>query len=165
MSALRHSSALKLGVPTFEDVDSVCANIRESDRRDMQDLHPGKSITEIIMGDVGYSEFVYGLYFKDSIQGLFGVVPMAPAVGTPWLVGTIKVDETPLPFARASRGLLDMLQRTFPLLETWVCARNSKSVTWHKWCGFQFEKETVCLGRDDYYRARRCLKNINKEGS
>lgn len=165
MSSLRHNSGLKLGVPTFEDVDFVCANIRDSDRRDMEGLHPGKSIVEVIMGDVEYSGLVYGLYFGDSIQGLFGVIPVAPEVGTPWLAGTIKVDEKPLPFARDSRGLLDMVQRSFPLLDTWVCARNSKSVSWHKWCGFQFEKETVRLGRDYYYRARRRLEKVNMEGS
>lgn len=165
MSALRQNYGLKLGVPTLEDVDFVCANIRESDRRDMEGLHPGRSITEVIMGDVEYSELVYGLYLGDSIQGVFGVIPIASGVGTPWVVGTMKVDDTPLPFARASRGLLDMVQRSFPLLDTWVCVRNSKSVTWHKWCGFQFEKETVRLGRDDYFRARRRLEKVNMEGS
>lgn len=146
---------LKLRVPTLEDVECIAANIRESDRTDLEGLHPGKSIFEIIMGDVEHSTLVYGLYSNDFIQGVFGVIPIVPGVGTPWVVGVAAVDDGPLPFARMSRRLLDMLQRFFPLLDTWVCSQNRKSVLWHKWCGFEFEKEKIRVGRDDYYHALR----------
>ncbi|TIH20177.1 hypothetical protein D0S45_02210 [Marinifilum sp. JC120] len=165
MSRLKNGSALKLGIPALEDLDFVAANIRESDRCDLEGLHPGESVREIIMGDVEYSRLVYGLYLDGSVQGIFGVIPLAAGVGTPWVVGIRAVDERPLPFARSSRRMLDMLQRTFPLLDTWVCARNSKSVLWHKWCGFEFEKVKVRLGRDDYYRALRRAGNIKMEVS
>ncbi|NDV28199.1 hypothetical protein [Desulfovibrio sp. JC010] len=165
MSRLNRSSLLKLGIPTLEDVDLVAANIRESDRHDLEGLHPGKAIREIIMGDVEYSQLVYGLYSNDRMQCVFGVIPVAPGVGTPWVVGTAEVDEAPLLFARSSRRLLDMLQRNFPVLDTWVCAENSKSVLWHKWCGFEFEQEKVRLGRDEYYRAlRRADTNMMEVG-
>ncbi|WP_320176068.1 hypothetical protein [Maridesulfovibrio sp.] len=157
--------ALKLEVPTLEDVDFVAANIRESDRQDMEGLHSGKSVREIIMGDVVYSKLVYGLYRNGSVQGIFGVIPLLSNVGTPWVVGSVAVDENPLPFARASRGLLDMLQRSFPLLDTWVCSRNSKSVLWHEWCGFEFEKEKVRLGRDEYFHAVRRVGKSKMEVS
>ncbi|WP_421901436.1 hypothetical protein [Maridesulfovibrio sp.] len=155
MSSLDNGSSLKLGIPTLEDVDFVAANIRKSDRRDMAGLHPGKSVREIIMGDVEYSKFVYGLFRDGDIQAIFGVIPMSFGVGTPWVVGSTAVDKSPLPFARASRRLLDMLQRSFPQLDTWFCAQNTKSVLWHNWCGFEFEKEKVRLGRDEYFHAFR----------
>ncbi|MFW5498174.1 MULTISPECIES: hypothetical protein [unclassified Maridesulfovibrio] len=157
---MKKAAPLKLGVPSLEDVDLVAANIRESDSHDMEGLHPGKSIRAIIMGDVEYSKLVYGLYRNGSVQAIFGVVPIADGVGCPWVVGSVAMDENPLPFARASRRLLDMLQRSFPLLDTWVCSRNSRSVHWHKWCGFEFENEKVRLGRDEYFHAvRRLAKN------
>ncbi|NDV23763.1 hypothetical protein [Desulfovibrio sp. JC022] len=163
MSRLKRGSALKLGIPMLRDIDFVAANIRETDSSDLEGLHPGKSVREIIMGDVQYSKLVYGLYLNGAIQGIFGVIPIMSGVGTPWVVGIRAVDERPLPFARASRRLLDMLQRSFPLLDTWVCARNIKSVLWHKWCGFEFEKEKVRLGRDEYYRALRRTGQIKME--
>ena len=163
MSWVKKGIALKLGVPTLEDVNFVAANIRESDRQDMEGLHPGKSIRAIIMGDVEYSRLVYGLYHNGSVQAIFGVVPIADGVGCPWVVGSVAMDENPLPFARASRGGLDMLQHSFPVLETWVCSRNSKSVHWHKWCGFEFEDEKIRLGRDEYFHAVRRVGKIKME--
>ena len=158
MSILENSSSITLGVPTLNDVDYVAAHLRSSDRQDMEGLHPGKSLREIIMGDVEYSALVYGLYRDDRIQALLGVVPIVPGVGTPWVVGVGDVDENPVPFARVSHGLLSMLQYSFPVLDTWICARNTKSVLWHKWCGFEFEKEKVRMGRADYFHARRTVK-------
>jgi hypothetical protein len=164
MSSLESRSSLTLGVPVLGDVDFVAANLRESDRKDMEGLHPGKSMREVIMGDVEYSKMVYGLYRNGSVQALFGVIPIAPGVGTPWVVGTGKVDDIPLPFARVSRKLLGMLQASFPLLDTWICARNTKSVLWHKWCGFEFDDEQVRVGKDDYFHARRRLTKEKMRG-
>ncbi|WP_319780303.1 hypothetical protein [Maridesulfovibrio sp.] len=155
MSIFKKNSVLKLGIPTFEDVDFLAANIRESDRQDLEGLHAGKSLRDIILTDVEYSRLVYGLYRDGRIQGIFGIIPIAQGIGSPWVVGSAEVDEAPLAHARASRRLLDMLQRTFPVIETWICARNSKSVSWHKWCGFEFYKEKIRLGRDEYYHALR----------
>ncbi|WP_419783348.1 hypothetical protein [Maridesulfovibrio sp.] len=160
MTRLKNNSSIALGVPTLCDVEFVASNLRESDRKDMEGLHPGKPAREIIVGDVEYSAFVYGLYRDGRILALFGVIPLAPGVGTPWLVGTGEVDETPLSFARASHRLLSMLQRSFPVLDTWICSRNSKSVRWHQWCGFEFEKEKVRMGRADYFYARRTVKEF-----
>jgi|GEM_PF-1433939 hypothetical protein len=165
MSRLNRRSVITLGIPTLDDVDFVAANLRESDRRDLEGLHPEMSIREIIMNDVEYSMLVYGLYRDSRVQAVFGVIPIVSGVGSPWVVGSAEVEKDPLPFARASKRLLNMLQRTFPLLDTWVCARNKKSLIWHKWCGFEFEQQTVRMGRDDYFRARRrartCMMEVN----
>lgn len=158
MTSLKNNHSITLGVPALCDVEFVACNLRESDRQDMGLLHPGKSARDIIMGDVEYSAFVYGLYRDGRILALFGAIPLAPGVGTPWVVGTGEVDEAPLPFARASHRLLSMLQSGFPVLDTWICSRNSKSVRWHQWCGFEFEKEKVRMGRADYFHARRTVK-------
>jgi len=136
--------------------------VRPGDRSDMQGLHPGKQIKDIILYDVRCSKVVYGLYLGGVIHALFGVIPVdGQGTGTPWVVGTCAVERNPLPFARASRSLLDMLQKAFPLLDTYVCAENMKSICWHRWCGFEFEKQKIRLGRDDYYRAMRRAGNIS----
>lgn len=156
MSWLKRGGGITLGIPTTQDIEFVSAVMRDSDRKDLEGLHPGKSVKDIIMKDVQYSKVVYGLYLDAVIHGVFGVIPLDGAgTGTPWVVGTRNVEIYPLPFARASRSLLDMLQKCFPVLDTWVCADNSKSMCWHRWCGFKFDKKKVRIGRDDYYRAVR----------
>ena len=167
MSRLRKGSVLTLGVPAVEEVKFMASNIRQSDRADMEGLSLDKTIHEMISGEMESSRAVYGLYMGGIIHGLFGVIPSGlRGVGTPWLVGTVEVDKNPLPFARVSKLLLDMLQVEFPVFVTWVCGRNKKSMLWHRWCGFKFEKEQVRLGRDLYFHAKRmaCSGKIKQGG-
>lgn len=165
MSTLKDKSSLTLGVPTLQDVEFVAAMLRPADRRDMEGLQPGRPVRDVIMDEVRLSRVVYGVYLGGVIHALFGVVPCGHRCGMPWLVATTGVERDPLPFARVSRRLLDMVQKCFPLLDTRVCAENSVSMNWHRWCGFEFEAETVRLGRDEYYRAVRGKndKNIREE--
>ncbi len=163
MSRLNKTTKVTLGIPTMEDLDFVASMARESDRHDMEGLNPDMSIKDIIMHDVEHSRVVYGLYLEGIIHAVFGVIPAGKGRGTPWLVGTSAVDKNPLPFARASRNLLDMIQKIFPLLDTWVCAENSMSLNWHRWCGFEFTKTTLRFGRDDYYRAVRSIDNMKSK--
>ncbi|WP_415718285.1 hypothetical protein [Maridesulfovibrio sp.] len=158
MTLLESRSSIAIGIPTLSDVDFVAARLRESDLMDMEGLHPGKPVRDIIMGDVEYSSLVYGLYRNDCIQAILGVIPIVAGVGIPWVVGTGEVDKAPLPFARSSHRLLSMLQHGFPVLDTWICARNTKSMHWHQWCGFEFDDEKIRIGRDDYFHARRIVK-------
>ncbi|CCO25100.1 hypothetical protein [Maridesulfovibrio hydrothermalis] len=166
MSRAKYATKLTLGIPSIEDIESVAVNIRESDRIDMEGLHPGKPAEDIIMEDVQHSRVVYGLYLDGVIHGVFGVMPAGRrGTGIPWVVGTGEVDKIPLLFARASRSFLNMLQKSFPVLDTLVCSRNKKSVFWHRWCGFKFKNEKVKIGRDYYYRAvrRSGIISIEKE--
>ncbi|WP_027721964.1 hypothetical protein [Maridesulfovibrio zosterae] len=165
MILLSKGAKLTLGIPTLEDIKIIAAEIRDSDRKDMEGLHPGSQIEDIILHDVRHSKVVYGLYMDGEIRGALGVIPLnTTGTGTPWVVGTSDVDKSPVPFVRASRKILNMLQNSFPVLDTWVCAQNSKSINWHHWCGFTFDKEKVRIGRDEYYRAARsAVMKINKE--
>lgn len=159
MSRMGRKTKVTLGIPTMDDLEFVAAMVRPSDRNDMEGLHPGRPLKEVILEDVEHSRMVYGLYLGGVVHAVFGVIPRGAGRGTPWLVGTSAVERCPLPFARASRRLLDMIQKVFPLLDTWVCAENEISINWHRWCGFEFAPEPVRLGRDLYYRAVRRINS------
>lgn len=164
MSRLKKNGGITLGIPTIEDIEFVSTMVRDSDRKDLEGLHPGKTVKDIIMNDVKYSKVVYGLYLNGVIHGVFGVIPLDKAgKGTPWVVGTKGVDKCPLMFARTSQSLLDMLQKCFPVLDTWVCCENSISLSWHSWCGFEFDKKKIRIGRDNYFRAVRSVAKKRKE--
>ncbi|SME88483.1 hypothetical protein [Desulfovibrio gilichinskyi] len=166
MSRKSTASKLALGVPTVQDIEFVAENIRQSDRQDISGLWPDMAIFEVIMRDVEKSKLVYGLYLEDVPYAVFGVVPAAVSgVGTPWVVGAKSVDRNALPFVRASLPLIEMLQKFFPVFDTFVCTQNSKSIHWHKWCGFKFNDEKLKIGRDFYYRATRIANvKLNKQG-
>ncbi|OEU65465.1 MAG: hypothetical protein BA863_08675 [Desulfovibrio sp. S3730MH75] len=167
MSKLGKKTKVTLGVPTAEHIALVASIVRLCDREDMEGLRPHSSIMEVIMGDVKLSRLVYALYLDGVPHSVLGGIPgRVDGVGIPWLVGTTDVDENPLPFARISLAVLELMQSDFPVLETFVCARNRKSTLWHRWCGFKFDSEKIKLGRDFYYRAARKIgtKNKKREG-
>ncbi|WP_031479362.1 hypothetical protein [Maridesulfovibrio frigidus] len=158
MSKLGKTTKVVLGVPTAEHIELVASRARLCDREDMEGLRPHSSIMNVIMGDVKLSRLVYALYLDGVPHAVLGVIPgRIEGVGIPWLVGTSDVDENPLPFARISLSVLELMQSDFPTFETFVCARNRTSTLWHRWCGFKFEPEKIKLGRDYYYRAIRRL--------
>ncbi len=164
MSKLGNTTKVTLSVPTAEHIELVASRVRLCDREDMEGLRPHTSIIDVIMGDVKLSRFVYALYLDGVPHSVLGVIPgRIDGVGIPWLVGTTDVDENPLPFARISLSVLELMQTDFPVLETFVCARNRKSTLWHRWCGFKFDPEKIMLGRDYYYRASRNIGTINKK--
>ncbi len=166
MSRKSTSSKLALGVPTVQEIEFVAENIRQSDRQDILGIWPDISILEVLMRDVEKSKLVYGLYLGDTPYAVFGVIPASVSgVGTPWVVGTKSVDKNPLPFVRASLPLVEMLQKSFPVFETFVCTQNPKSIHWHRWCGFKYDNEKIKIGRDFYYRATRvATEKSNKKG-
>ncbi|WP_291328060.1 hypothetical protein [Desulfovibrio sp. UCD-KL4C] len=166
MSRKSKASKLAFGVPTVQDIEFVTENIRQSDRDDISGIWPDMSVFEVVMRDVEKSKLVYGLYFGDIPYAVFGVIPASvSSVGIPWVVGTKSVDRNALTFVRASRSLVEMLQMSFPIFETFVCTQNSKSIHWHRWCGFKYENEKIKIGRDYYYRATRvATEKLSKRG-
>ncbi|SDL07878.1 hypothetical protein SAMN05660337_2005 [Maridesulfovibrio ferrireducens] len=166
MSRLPKGCSITLGVPTVSHIEFMAEEIRQSDRQDIEGLSADSSVFEVIMRDVEKSKLVYALYLGENPYAVFGVIPGAVSgTGTPWVVGTKNVDKNPLPFARASLSLLEMLQKEFLVFETFVCTQNRKSILWHRWCGFKFYDEKIKLGRDLYYRATRTAgTKLNKNG-
>lgn len=61
--------------------------------------------------------------------------------GTPWMVGTMALDEYAKTFLRrCKKGLVDMFEG-YQHLENFVDARNTKAIQWLKWLGFNVDKE------------------------
>lgn len=69
---------------------------------------------------------------------LFGVAPISviSGVGSPWLLGTDRINEIPKQFLLKSRVMMDDMLRSFPRLVNAVDARNTLSIRWLKWLGF-----------------------------
>ncbi|WP_286952881.1 MULTISPECIES: hypothetical protein [Aminobacterium] len=57
-------------------------------------------------------------------------------VGTPWLLGTEKIRECPIQFARMTKEIVFYLASQYQFLFNYVDARNLTSIRWLKFLGF-----------------------------
>jgi hypothetical protein len=71
---------------------------------------------------------------------LFGVGPtLEKGAGVPWLVATPEIERHPVTFYRASRRIFPKLAERYERLVNWVDARNTLSLRWLAWLGFETE--------------------------
>jgi hypothetical protein len=71
--------------------------------------------------------------------GMGGVVPLAPRVGSIWLLGTdLMVASAKDLFLRQCHGWIDLFQKDYDVLTNVVHFRNKVHLRWLGWCGFEF---------------------------
>jgi len=71
---------------------------------------------------------------------VFGVTESAPGVGCPWMLATDDITEMRLSFVRASLKVIKDMLGEYPLLRNYVDTRNSISIRWLRWLGFELEE-------------------------
>jgi hypothetical protein len=75
-----------------------------------------------------------------------GVLDILGGVGSPWLLGTDLVEKNAMAFLRRSKVYVRQMTDTFPYLYNYVDARNTLSIKWLKWLGFEMADEPVPYG-------------------
>ena len=74
---------------------------------------------------------------KNKPVAMLGVVPQG-LFGAIWMVGTEDLKKISLSFIRNCKGVCDVLQKDYQLLNNFVDARNTLHINWLKWMGFTF---------------------------
>ncbi|MEM7200260.1 MAG: hypothetical protein AAF628_08355 [Planctomycetota bacterium] len=70
------------------------------------------------------------------VQVLFGVAPVSPGLGSPWLLSSEDIYRWPRRFYVESRHFMDLMHEDFPVLTNFVDDRNLRSQRWLKRLGF-----------------------------
>lgn len=116
----------------------VAENLREQDRAEVEassGMDPKASVALSIL----MSSRAFAVLDREGVPVcLFGVAPHPlPGVGVAWLLGTDGLLKEALPIARGSRQYLAELHQEFPLLWNYVDERNTLSIRWLRWMGFE----------------------------
>lgn len=79
---------------------------------------------------------------------MFGVAPgtMLGGTGRPWLISSQDIENNIIVFLKKSKVALDIMTDSYPLLENYVDARNTKAIKWLKWLSFCFDEEPIQYG-------------------
>lgn len=125
----------------------ISANVRDEDR---DELWASSMMSPLSCMEKGMK------YSEETFTGLINGVPVCMwgvvqdsfvfNTGTPWMVSAVQLEEHDIAFLRRARKpVLEMLEK-YDKLENYVDARNTRSITWLRWMGFNVEEKTEIYG-------------------
>lgn len=121
-------------------VASVAAHMRAADVREIK-ASSGSTPERALSVSLKVSAKAWTIIDDDGTPiGMFGVAPFMPMTGSPWLLGTDRIENHQLFFLRRSRRYVGEMLAEFPLLMNYVSVHNRTSIEWLRWCGFTLAK-------------------------
>lgn len=120
---------------TREHIAYVAEHMRQSDIAELAAC--GKTPQAALsLGLIASEECYAGLIYGEPVC-IFGVRLENWKWATPWLLGTDTIDRRRRIFMRESRHWFTEFAAKYGNLRNWVDARNTKSIAWLKWLGFE----------------------------
>ncbi len=125
-------------VATEEDVEYLAPRLREADKAE---LAAGFGLTsyQALMESYRASDPPYVGVDDDDVPVLmFGVAPIAPKLGSVWMLSTDDIYKHIRVFLRQSRATLDGFNKRWPVLFNYCDERNVAHILWMKKLGYTF---------------------------
>ena len=128
--------------PTAAHIDHVARNMREIDRYEIFAAHGDtpwpalkfavsrSKMVWAIVTDTGEPLALIGASSRPWGEGAFG-----------WMLGTDKISEYPLAFARITKKCVEELAKEYGVLTNRVAPENTTTLKWLKWVGATFFPE------------------------
>lgn len=129
------------------DVAVVASDMRPDDVAEVEascGLDPlGALARSFAMSDMAWTGTVDGVPVC-----MFGVAPLSVmgGIGSPWLLGTPKMERVPLTFLRLNREYVARMLERYGHLVNHVDARNRVSIRWLRWLGFHVDENAFPMG-------------------
>lgn len=127
---------------TPEDAAELAVTMREDDIKELA-----------LNGSRPYEALIRGLAFSDSpmtvvgrdgeVIAIYGVVRLAPGVGSPWMLASDGIDSIKRPFIKHGYSLLADIHVKYPLLYNEVWKGNTTHIRWLKRLGFTIVEQEL----------------------
>lgn len=123
------------------DISRIAERVREHDRDEIWAMAMQTPDAAMQYG-LKYSEVIKTGFIDDQPVAMWGVVPlsMVPSIGAPWMVGTKDLEQHAFTFLRRCREPLMELFKGYDTLENYVDVRNTMTIKWLKFMGFNLDK-------------------------
>lgn len=125
------------------DVEYLAPRLRAADRDEVL-ASSGKGASEALALGLESSAECYSVLEAGRAIAMFGVVDHGKGIGSPWLLGSDRVEAHWFQFARRSRDEFERLRRPWPYLFGFIDDRNKLHHRWLSFLGFEF---TECIER------------------
>jgi hypothetical protein len=134
-----------------EHIPPIAANLRQAD---INELWAVACVTgrDALERSLEASE-VAGTWLVNDVPACMAGVTRNGDDGVIWLLATDAVDKYPRQFLQASRRGFESVQDKFDRLYNYIDVRNTKSLRWLKWLGFEIHapKPHGMLGKPFHY--------------
>lgn len=143
--------------------DHIGANMRHSDILEVQ-ASSGLTPIEAIRQSVSLSSIAFCV--ESDTHGpcaIFGAAPGGlPGLGIVWMLGTDGIRKEGYSIAKKTRRYFDELNREYPVLWNYIDGRNSLSMRWLRWGGFELLCEHPEHGPQGlpFYTFARTIKHV-----
>ena len=122
--------------------DYIGANMRQSD---IDEVRASSAITSTEAMHFSLSLSTIAFCVESDTQGpcaMFGAAPGGlPGLGVVWMLGTEGIRKEGYSIAKQTRRYFDELNREYPVLWNYIDGRNSLSMRWLRWGGFELLAE------------------------
>lgn len=121
------------------DVDELIANLRDCDRLEVEASAGRHRVERAIRLGVRCSFGTMTSLVDGRVANMFGVTPLdfVQGRGSPWMLATPVFDVHPRAVIRLCRTYIPPMLALFPHLINHVDARNTRSIAWLTWLGFE----------------------------
>lgn len=133
---------IKLIPSTREHCIAIARSMRQ---HDIDEIYAARRMTPyaaLYEGFIASNLCLTGLDKQGRLLGMFGVTQDYENVRyhVPWLLASDKIEKQWIAFLRTSKLLLPRLLQTYGRLRNYIDARNTKSIAWLKYLGFDMEE-------------------------
>lgn len=123
---------------TLLDVIKISVHIRQSDVDEVF-AATGRDIMDELVDSYKTSTVCWIAHESDELIAVLGVSPTDhPQYGIPWMLATDKLYENKKSLVRLSREIVSIMHTLYPILTNFVDERNTDSINYLKWLGFEF---------------------------
>lgn len=121
------------------DAEWLACGLRERDRQEAIASH-GPAVLSTLYGAIMASLGMCWTAEGERPVFIIGCAPVAPGVGSPWLLGTDEVALYPGALTRIAKRHIAIMRETYPVLLNYVDERNADSVGWLRLLGFKVDE-------------------------
>ncbi len=133
-----------------EDVDAIAADARAADVAELWACGRVTPAQALAFGFRHGGEHAWTGLVDGRPVCMFGVTPVSllDRSGTPWMVGTRRLDRHALSLIRHSHEAVRLMRSAYDSMANVVDARNTAAIRWLRWIGVQVEAEPAPFGPD-----------------
>ena len=133
----------KIEIREVEDGD-VAVLVRNMRKHDVQEVNAATrmGVRNAVETSLNLSTYAKTGLVNDELVCMWGVCPISliSSSGSPWMLGTDLIEKKQRIFLRRSKPWLEDIKKDYKTLENHVDERNTLSVRWLKWLGFEMNE-------------------------
>lgn len=143
-----------------DDPDIIAPYLRLHDKREclILGLDPLEALREPLAIDGAKT---YTIRLDDDPIAMCGNVPISDDMARIWMLGTGGINNNFRPFLRGCKGVINILQDNYDMVENFVPVDHHDTIMWLSWCGFTFDDDLYEVNGHSMMRFVRCINHKN----